>query len=292
MSTAIVKQDQALSTLSDVRQVAEQFALSAYFDAKGNGPQAIAQIVTKIMAGRELGYGPFASVNGIHVIQGKPSVSANMMAAAVKASGRYDYRVRQMDDSGVVVEFFEFVGGKRESLGVSSFTKEDAARAGTQNMQKFARNMMFARAISNGVKWFCPDVFNGSAVYVPEELGAEVDGEGNVIDVTPVQPAQAQPEPVQDRAKLQRAFMAHGTEAFGVDWNDARHWLIERYTTRITPDNVRRSTSELTDFELSAMFADMRKWNGQLVAKWQAYRDAQRAELDGISTDTVEAVPA
>lgn len=185
MSTAIMKHDPTLSNLSDVRAVAEMFALSNYFDAKGNNPQAIAQIVTKIMAGRELGYGPFASVNGIHVIQGRTALSANIMAAAVKASGRYDYRVRKMDDSGVEVEFFEHVGGKRESLGVSTFTREDANKAGTQNMQKFARNMMFARAMSNGVKWFCPDVFNGSAVYVPEELGADVDGDGNVIDVQP-----------------------------------------------------------------------------------------------------------
>ena len=185
MSTAIVRHDATLSSLADVRVVAEQFAISSYFDAKGNSPTAIAQILTKIMAGRELGYGPFASVNGIHVIQGKPSVSANMMAAAVKASGRYDYRVRKMDDEGVAVEFFEVVGGKRESLGVSSFTKKDADKAGTQNMNKFPRNMMFARAMSNGVKWFCPDVFNGSAVYVPEELGAEVDSDGNVIDVQP-----------------------------------------------------------------------------------------------------------
>jgi hypothetical protein len=29
--------------------------------------------------------------------------------------------------------------------------------------------MLFARAISNGVKWFCPDVFAGP-VYVPEEM--------------------------------------------------------------------------------------------------------------------------
>jgi hypothetical protein len=39
----------------------------------------------KVLAGRELGFGPFASVNGIHVIKGKPGiVSANLMAAAVK----------------------------------------------------------------------------------------------------------------------------------------------------------------------------------------------------------------
>jgi hypothetical protein len=156
---------------------------SGYFEANVKADVAVAQMCVKVLAGRELGFGPFASVNGIHVVKGKPAVSANLMAAAVKGNPRYDYRVRQMDNDAVSLEFFEFVDGKRESLGLSTFTKQDAAKAGTQNMDKFGRNMMFARAMSNGVKWFCPDVFDGNAVYVPEELGATVDGDGNVIDV-------------------------------------------------------------------------------------------------------------
>jgi len=198
MANEIVR---AAKDISEIQQVARLLAMSGYFDAKGNGEQAIAQIATKILAGREMGYGEFTSVQGIHVIQGRPAMSANLMAAAVKASPRYDYRVRQMDDSAVKVEFFERIGGKLESLGVSTFTADDAKKAGTQNMAKFGRNMMFARAMSNGVRWYCPDVFFGNAVYTPEELGAPVDGDGNVIEVeyrtipaltpapTPAQPA-------------------------------------------------------------------------------------------------------
>jgi len=47
--------------------------------------------------------------------------------------------------------------------------------------------MLFARAMSNGVRWYCPDVMNGSAVYTPEELGADVDQDGNVINVPVVE---------------------------------------------------------------------------------------------------------
>lgn len=177
-----------IHSISEIQQVARLLAASGYFDAKGASEQAIAQIATKILAGAEMGYGPFASVQGIHVIQGRPAMSANLMAAAVKASQRYDYRVRQMDESGVQIEFFERVAGRLESLGVSTFTAEDARKAGTQNMAKFGRNMMFARAMSNGVRWYTPDVFLGAAVYTPEELGASVDAEGNVIDLPP-QPA-------------------------------------------------------------------------------------------------------
>ncbi len=175
-------------SLEDLRSIAAMLAMSNYFDAKGNSEQAIAQIATKILAGQEIGYGPFASVQGIHVIQGKPAMSANLMAAAVKASARYDYRVRQMDDSAVSIEFFERVasngGVKLESLGVSTFTAEDAKKAGTQNMAKYGRNMMFSRAMSNGVKWYCPDVFSGNAMYTPEEMGAPVNGDGEIIETT------------------------------------------------------------------------------------------------------------
>ena len=302
MSTAIVRHDATLSSLADVRVVAEQFAISSYFDAKGNSPIAIAQILTKIMAGRELGYGPFASVNGIHVIQGKPSVSANMMAAAVKASGRYDYRVRKMDDEGVAVEFFEVVGGKRESLGVSSFTKKDADKAGTQNMNKFPRNMMFARAMSNGVKWFCPDVFNGSAVYVPEELGAEVDSDGNVIDVQPrvieqEAPPQSTPPAATTvtttgngggagnggnghkapTAAAMKAFHATGARLYGQEWDAKRHEIVRAYTKGRT-----ESSKELNADELAFLTERM---DAKLQAQLDAIAVEDAPELDPDATE-------
>ena len=181
MSNDLVKASDV--NIDELKRLGIMLATSGYFETAGNRDAAIAQMCVKVLAGRELGFGPFASVNGIHVIKGKPAISANLMAAAVKSSPRYDYKVRQMDANAVKIEFFEIVDGKRESLGISEFTKENATDAGTQHMGKFARNMMFARAMSNGVKWFCPDVFDGNVVYVPEELGATVDGDGNVIDV-------------------------------------------------------------------------------------------------------------
>lgn len=167
-----------------MHQTARTLALSGYFDAKGDNPMAIAQLATKILAGREIGFGPFASANGIYIIQGRPAIGAGLMASAVKGSGRYNYRVREMSATVCRIEYFERMGDKWESIGISEFTIDDARKAGTKNLDKFARNMLFARAMSNGVRWYCPDVFSGNAVYVPEELGADVDGYGNVIETT------------------------------------------------------------------------------------------------------------
>jgi hypothetical protein len=60
--------------------------------------------------------------------------------------------------------------------------------------------MLFARAISNGVRWHCPDVFMGS-VYTPDEMGAKVNENEEPIDTdyTEVRstPAIQAPEPAQ-----------------------------------------------------------------------------------------------
>lgn len=136
------------------------------------------QAVVKILAGAELGLPPFASMSGIHIIQGKPALGANVIATLVKNDPRYDYRVREMTDKVCRIEFFE--GGV--SCGVSEFTAEDAKKALTKNMDKFPKNMLFARAMSNGAKWFCPGIFGGAPVYTPEELGMETDEDGVVIE--------------------------------------------------------------------------------------------------------------
>jgi hypothetical protein len=130
--------------------------------------KSASQAVVKIAAGREIGIPPFAAMSGIHIIQGKPSIGAGLMASMVKASGKYNYKVLQQDEKVCSIDYYE---GK-EKIGNSTFTIEDAKKAGTKNIDKFPKNMLFARAMSNGVRWFTPDIFAGP-VYTPEEIGAE-----------------------------------------------------------------------------------------------------------------------
>lgn len=169
MSNQIVRSD--MST----QQVGAALAKSGYFeDAKSE-----AQAIVKVLAGQELGFGPIASMTGIHVIKGKIAVGANLMAAAVKRSGKYNYRVLELTDTVCELVFFE----AGQEVGRSKFTAADAAKAQTQNMNKFPKNMLFARAMSNGVKWYTPDVFLGAPVYTPEELGATIDEDDNVLSM-------------------------------------------------------------------------------------------------------------
>lgn len=197
-STEIVKSSPTvlIQNVDDLSRVGKMMAVSGYFE----DAREIAKASVKIAAGMELGFGPFASMTGIHIIKGKPAVGANLMAAAVKANPRYDYRVRKMEDDEVILDFYERIDGKLEKLGTSTFSDKDAQRAGTQNMGRFPRNMLFARAISNGIRWYCPDVFSGNATYIPEELGAVVDEDGNITEIPEIQQPEAQQEVIEAEA--------------------------------------------------------------------------------------------
>lgn len=178
----LYRENNVISSYDDVERAAVSMAKSGFFsDAK----QA-SQAVVKILAAREIGLGPFAGMTGVNIIQGKPAFGANIMAACVKKSGRYNYRVTEMSDKACTIEFMERLDGKWTTSGESKFTIEDARKASTKNLDKFPRNMLFARAMSNGVRWYCPDVMNGSVVYTPEELGADVDEDGNVVEIVEV----------------------------------------------------------------------------------------------------------
>lgn len=168
------------ASLDDTMRLAETFCRSGFF----SDAREAAQAVVKIIAGQELGFGPMASMTGVHVIKGKVALSSNLLGAAIKRSGRYDYRVIVLTDERAELAFFE----AGQQVGASAFTMDDAKRAGllaNPTWKNYPRNMLLARALSNGARWYCPDVFGG-AIYTPDELGATVDGEtGDVIDATP-----------------------------------------------------------------------------------------------------------
>ena len=191
--------------LSDIQRLGNLLAASGYF----SDAREMAQAAVKVMAGEELGIPAIASMTGVNIIKGKVSMGGNLLASRIRPHG-YDYKVVKLDKVGCTIEFLSKIeDGKRRILGESSFTIEDAKEAGllnSDNYRKFPRNMFFNRSISNGVKWFMPDITSGVPVYTPEELGATVDEEGNVVDVEPERETQEQVAArriEEERAKLE-----------------------------------------------------------------------------------------
>jgi len=160
--------------ISELMNLAKAFAESGMFaDTK-----SAAQAIVKIQAGQEIGIPPFAAMTGIHIIQGKPTIGAGLIASRLKGSGKYDYRVIEASEKVCSIDFYQ----GNTKIGNSTFTIEDARKALTKNIDKFPKNMLFARAISNGVKWYCPDIFSGP-VYVPEEMQVVTTEEATHIEV-------------------------------------------------------------------------------------------------------------
>lgn len=246
MTDIVPHQDRTLATYDEVERAAMAMAGSGFFSDTRQASQAI----VKILAAREIGLGPFAGMTGVNIIQGKPAFGANIMAACVKRSGRYNYRVTEMTEKNCSIEFMEKMDGKWVTCGVSSFSLDDARKAQTKNLDKFPRNMLFARAMSNGVRWYCPDVMNGSTVYTPEELGADVDGDGNVVTV------------LEPESETQIAIpTAELTEVVIGDFVEEKPSVltIEAACKIETSENPPRRFGDLPMSELSARFNELSK---------------------------------
>ncbi len=155
-------------SLKQVHWLAEQMFKSRLFSAYGTA-QAV---LSTILAGRELGVGAMASLRGFHVIEGKPSMSASLMAALVLRSGKQKYFTCVKSTSEVAT--FRTVRLGDEMPVEVSFTLEDAKRAGLVgkgNWTKYPADMLVSRAIARLARLVYPDVCFG--LYTPDELGHE-----------------------------------------------------------------------------------------------------------------------
>lgn len=173
------------SEIDDDLRVSNVFAQSGFFpDAR-----EVARAAVLVMAGRELGFKPFASMTGISIIKGKPSVGAHLMASRIVQCG-YDYRVKRHDAELCTIEFYR----GEDLLGTSTFTWKEAQTAGLagkDNWKNYPKNMLWARAMANGARWYCAGAFGGAPVYTPDELGAEVTDTGDVKSEAITKPTAA-----------------------------------------------------------------------------------------------------
>ena len=187
------------ATQLDPMTVAQVFKDSGMFP----DIQTVAAACAKIIIGRGMGLTDFDAMTGLHIIKGKAVLASNLMAAAIKRAGKYDYRAA-VNDTACEITFFERNDAKQwEEIGSSTFTMDDARRAqlNGDNWRKYPRNMLFARCISNGYKAFCPDALGAAPVYV------EAHGEMEIQDDAPAAlpaPATA-PEKPQDAPVKRKA---------------------------------------------------------------------------------------
>lgn len=160
----MTKKDQ--NEIMEFESLREPMAMGNVFAESGMFPdiKTQAQAAVKILAGRELGLSPFESMKNLYLVNGKLAIQSNALASLIKSNPKYDYRVDSVTNEECKISFFEVKGDKKELLGVSEFTFKDAAKAGLvnkENWKSFPKNMLFARALANGVRFYCPDAACG-----------------------------------------------------------------------------------------------------------------------------------
>jgi hypothetical protein len=161
-----------------IDQTAEMFVRSGMFpDLK-----SVESAATLLIIGRGFGISDYDSVTGLYLRQGKVNMHANVMAAAIKASGKYDYEVLLNSDKECEIQFFRVDSSGRHPLGKHRFTMAQAQRANlTKNFtwKQYPEAMLFARCISAGYRAHCPDALGAAPVYVEQHGEMEVDAPSN-----------------------------------------------------------------------------------------------------------------
>jgi hypothetical protein len=191
-----------VQSVDDLARLARVFAASGLFGRAGNQETLVAECAIRLMAGMEAGFSPFASATGVHVINGRPAFSANLLAQAVRRHPDYDYRVVEKTAQLCRIRFLS----RGELLGEELFTIEMAERAGllkNPTWRSYPEAMLFSRALTAGMRTHCPDALGGHPAYTPEELGSD-----EVVPVTVTEPAPAPASPSPEL--INQAFVACG----------------------------------------------------------------------------------
>jgi hypothetical protein len=220
MTTALARQQQALlpdaATLQTMLTMAEQLVASGLLPQSIKTPAAALAVIQK---GVELGIPPMYALSNIGIINGRPVVGAEVLLAMV---------YRDHGDSAIIVEETSAerctVTYRRKGWDKArqfSWTTQDAEQAGLLGKggpwKQYPAAMLRARCISAVARLAFADSIGG--MYLPEELGAEVevvDGEIVVVDQKPaptplrtVKPSEVV-EPTDEENERARAMVRGG----------------------------------------------------------------------------------
>ena len=157
-------------TWSDAKEMSKTLATCSVISSDlRNAP---ANVLATIMAGAELGIPPMTALRSIHIIKGRPVLSASLMVGLVLASGKAEYFVRKESSATSATYETKRFGAPAQSM---TFTIEDAiaaqltaggrrkegARSDGGNWEKYPQRMLEARAKAALARDVYPDVLEG-----------------------------------------------------------------------------------------------------------------------------------
>jgi hypothetical protein len=196
MSTELtVHQSESGLTLQDKMQYAKALATASLLPkAYQNNP---GNLLFALEYAEALGVAPINAITSIHVIDGKPSASADLIAGLVRRAG---HRLRvEGDDTYAVAHLIraddpDYTYEARWDLDKA----RTAGLLGKGTWKNYPGALLRSRAITEVARMGASDALFG-VIYTPEELGAEVDAEGDVVET-------ARPTPRSGKDRLRAAL--------------------------------------------------------------------------------------
>ncbi|MEU3219991.1 hypothetical protein [Streptomyces sp. NPDC006971] len=167
-----------------------------------------------------LGLHPMAAITGVHVIEGKPSASAALISALVRRAG-HKLRITG-DDTRAVAQIVR--ADDPEFTFECVWTMDRANQAGLTGKKvwkQYPAAMLKARAITEVAREACEEALSGVR-YTPEELGANVNEDGEPIEapvqhLRRVQPGETDPWAAPQTAMQGRDYLHEAHEAADAD---------------------------------------------------------------------------
>lgn len=158
------------------RDIGEGYELAKLLVASGLLPRGVQRpeaAFAIIAAGRELGLTAMQSLRSIHIIEGRPTLSADLIAALCKSRSDVCLYFRLVESTDWVARYETHRRGEPAPTSMS-FSIEDAQRAGVtgkDNWRKYPAAMLRARCITALARAVYPDLAMG--VYDPDEISVE-----------------------------------------------------------------------------------------------------------------------
>lgn len=192
-----------------------------------------ANVLLAMEMGDAMGIPPIQAINEIHVIEGKPSASANLIGAMVRRAG-HKLRV-QGDDQSATAQIIR--ADDPDFTFEVTWTLERAKQAGLlsgkNNWAKYPAAMLKARAITEVARAATPDALYG-VIYTPEELGATVNEDGTPVEVPNTMPPMNQENGGSRIAQAQQRTQARQPQPqqsepkiTGDQWNQINQALLD-----------------------------------------------------------------
>jgi hypothetical protein len=248
---------------------------------RGNVPAILACVAT----GRELGIGDMAALRHIHLIDGSPTYSAQLMTSLVRKN-KHSIRVVSRDENHVTVR------GERADTGDDgevTWTLERAKTAGLlnkRNWQQYPEGMLWARAVSQLCRELFSDICMGS--YTAEELGeAHTDEEGGLPAETPP-PDPAEDVPFGDVAPPLGPEIAAAKESPPATAPQKKKLNVlvgklREQAGRITTENLWKAVAILRSVETDALMLELGAFDDDGVPHWSPLREAlTKAEANSL----------